>query len=236
MKKWAVPPGDAESLARGYSTPSGHAMSAASFYSYLYRYTKNRYFKILSIAAIILIGFSRPYLGVHYGEDVVLGWALGLCCAVVAAKYFDAFCARWIRLPIWSQVGIAVAASFALWLLTYALNGSHIDGVPRTFLGDLGFLTGIVIARPLELRLVNFDPRGSNSAAKILRFLLTGFLVLCTLIILDLAFRHLSAQIAWLELVLQYVRYIAAAVVLIFLAPLLFTRMGLARSTHDEAN
>ena len=236
LKKWAVPPRDASALAGEYSTPSGHAMSASSFYSYLYLSTRNWCFKVLAVAAIVLIGFSRPYLGVHYGEDVLLGWALGLVCALVATRFFNAFCARWNRLSNWSQVGIAVTASLALWLLALALNGGRTAGEPNAFLGDAGFLTGIVIARPLELRFVNFDPRSSQVAAKILRLLLTCVLVVFTLVFLSLAFRDLSARLPWFGLVLQYARFTAAGVVNIFLAPLLFTRMGLAKSTPAGAN
>ena len=236
LTKWAVSSRTAATLAAEYSTPSGHAMSAAAFYSYLFQYTRNRYLRALAVAAILLIGFSRSYLGVHYGEDVLLGWALGLACSVVAAKYFDVFCERWRRLSPQFQAGIAVAASLALWLLALALNGGRPAGEPTAILRDAGFLTGIVIARPLELRLVNFDPRSSTVAAKISRFLLTCFLVLCTLIAFNLVFRDLSARGPWIGLVLQYVRFTAAGVVNIFLAPLLFTRMGLAKLAPAQKN
>jgi uncharacterized membrane protein (DUF485 family) len=241
LTKWAVSARDSAALAGEYSTPSGHAMSAAAFYSYLFQCTRNRYFRVLAVAAILLIGFSRPYLGVHFGEDVLLGWALGIGCSVVAVKYLDVFCARWNKLSPAVQVGIAVAASLALWLLALALNGGRTAGEPIAFLGDAGFLTGIVIARPLELRFVNFDPGSSHVAAKILRLLLTCVLVVFTLIFLNLAFRHFSAQLpwprfAWIGLVLQYLRFTAAGVVNFFLAPLLFTRMGLAKSTLADAN
>jgi len=186
--------------------------------------------------AIVLVGFSRSYLGVHYGEDVLLGWVLGLGCSVVAARYFDVFCERWNRFSPQFQVGIAVAASLALWLLALALNGGRPAGEPTTILGDAGFLTGIVIARPLELRFVNFDPRSATVAAKISRFLLTCFMVLCTLIALNLVFKDLSARLPWFGLVLQYVRFTAAGVVNIFLAPLLFIRMGMAKLAPAETN
>ena len=236
LTKWAVSPRDAAVLVGEYSTPSGHAMSAAAFYSYLYRFTRNRRYKVLAVTAILLIGFSRSYLGVHYGEDVLLGWVLGLGCSVVAARHFDVFCERWNRLSPQFQVGIAVAASLALWLLALALNGGRPAGEPTTILGNAGFLTGIVIARPLEMRFVSFDPRSSTVAAKILRFLLTCLLVLSTLIALNLVFRDLSARDPWFGLILQYVRFTAAGVVNIFLAPLLFTRMGLAKLAPAQKN
>jgi len=62
LKKWAVSPQAARSLALEYSTPSGHAMAAASFYSYLFALVRNGYFRAFAIAAIVLIGFRAPIL------------------------------------------------------------------------------------------------------------------------------------------------------------------------------
>ena len=53
-EKWAVSASKAEELATEYSTPSGHAMTGASFYSYLYASVKNRYVRIAAIAALLL--------------------------------------------------------------------------------------------------------------------------------------------------------------------------------------
>jgi membrane-associated phospholipid phosphatase len=61
-----------------FSTPSGHATAAAAFYTYLYGKVCSRAVRIVAVAAILIIGISRPYLGVHYFEDVFLGWALGV--------------------------------------------------------------------------------------------------------------------------------------------------------------
>src|SRR5579871_6541806 len=72
---WAVSSAQATSLATEYSTPSGHAMGAGSFYSYLFLAIRRRPVRIAAVLLILVIGFSRPYLGVHYGEDILLGWA-----------------------------------------------------------------------------------------------------------------------------------------------------------------
>jgi membrane-associated phospholipid phosphatase len=78
LQKWAVSAKSARNLAMEFSTPSGHATAAAAFYTYLYGKVCSRAVRIVAVAAILIIGISRPYLGVHYFEDVFLGWALGV--------------------------------------------------------------------------------------------------------------------------------------------------------------
>lgn len=71
----------------GYSFPSGHSFSVLIFYGMmLFLCRRNLINKpaanlitILLGCLILLIGFSRIYLGVHYPTDVLGGWSLGLC-------------------------------------------------------------------------------------------------------------------------------------------------------------
>jgi membrane-associated phospholipid phosphatase len=53
MKKWAVSPSSARSLAMEYSTPSGHATGAASFYAYFYGVVRSRTARVLASRAPI---------------------------------------------------------------------------------------------------------------------------------------------------------------------------------------
>ena len=70
----------------GYSFPSGHSMCSMAFYGFLvylaFRYIKNAKVRIFATAGlgalVLLIGFSRIYLGVHYASDVVAGFLLSL--------------------------------------------------------------------------------------------------------------------------------------------------------------
>ncbi len=76
----------------GYGFPSGHAMNAVVFYSavafFLFRLMKKNGLRLLVILAaagiIILTGFSRVYLGVHYPSDVVAGYLVGAWWLAVA--------------------------------------------------------------------------------------------------------------------------------------------------------
>lgn len=73
------------------SFPSGHAMASAAVYltlgAMLMRISTRRatkfYFMAVAGLATLLIGVSRVYLGVHYPTDVLAGWLMGLCWAIL---------------------------------------------------------------------------------------------------------------------------------------------------------
>jgi membrane-associated phospholipid phosphatase len=234
-QKWAVSPARAAELATEYSTPSGHAMGGASFYAYLYASVKRRSVRIACVALLLLTGLSRPYLGVHYLEDVLGGWVLGIAIVLFSIRYADRIGSLWSRLSYRGQIGSVVAASVLLWLATRALSGWDTAGLPLAFLGYAGFLTGIVIAFPLEAQKVGFDPRSASAPRKILRCALSVGLILGTLILLDGAFAAISADTSVWGHLLRYLRYAAAGIAGVFLGPLLFVKLGLAGRLSERA-
>ena len=60
----------------GFGFPSGHATFSAACAAILYYQVKPRYRKYL-LLIVVLVGFSRMYLGAHFPLDIVGGWALG---------------------------------------------------------------------------------------------------------------------------------------------------------------
>jgi len=235
-REWAVSPNQAARLAAEYSTPSGHAMGSSAFYSYLYACIHHRAVRIVAVAAIVLIGISRPYLGVHFAEDVLIGWVFGLAFTLVSIRYGEAIASAWHRLSYPQQIAATVAGCLALWLLAVLLNGRQLSGQPSAVLYYGGFLTGVVLARPLEMRHVNFDPRSANAASKILRYLLSLGMVLCMLFILGKAFGMVADRSSLLWNLAEYLRFTVAGFVAIFVAPLLFTRIGWAKRATSSTN
>ena len=70
--------------ASGYGFPSGHSQSAVVVWGVLASYIRKRWAWAVAILLMVLIGFSRIYLGVHFPTDVLGGWTLG---AVLLAGY-----------------------------------------------------------------------------------------------------------------------------------------------------
>jgi undecaprenyl-diphosphatase len=88
--------------AYGYSFPSGHAMGSMLLFgglAYVLFFTFERHFvwRILGpffcLVAVLLIGASRVYLGVHYLSDVVAGFLAGLGWIGICVSGTEA----WIR-------------------------------------------------------------------------------------------------------------------------------------------
>lgn len=79
----------------GYSFPSGHAMVTTAFYGliifFVYNNIKNKALRnaicIGLSLLIVLIDFSRVYLGVHYLTDVLSGTLISIAYLIIATEF-----------------------------------------------------------------------------------------------------------------------------------------------------
>lgn len=169
-------------------------------------------------------------------EDILLGWLCGLFLASLAARHTSRLTSVWNRFSYARQIGLAVAGGIVLILIFELIDGWRMDEAPRALIGNAGFLAGIAIARPLEVRTVNFDPRSAGPAAKFLRYLLLMALLLVVLLAPEELFVLGEGKLSLLGCLEQYFRYAAAGFAGIYLAPLLFTRMKLAGTLAADTN
>jgi undecaprenyl-diphosphatase len=79
------------------SYPSGHASGIATSVVVglvlawpLLTARGRRLWLAVGVVVIVVVGFSRMWLGVHYLSDVVAGWSLGLAWALLTAVLFGA--------------------------------------------------------------------------------------------------------------------------------------------------
>ena len=152
-----------EQTATGYSFPSGHTQNASSFYGAMAIYLKKRVMHIIATIMIILVRFSRLYLGVHYPKDVIVGGILGVLTSLICYKLYNKFENKMLLYVITFVIFIPA--------LTFAHSADFIKGM-GTY---LGFIIGIYI----EKKYVNFSVEGSTGN-KVIRVLL-GILILLTL-------------------------------------------------------
>lgn len=128
-----------KATAEGWSFPSGHAQGTTTFWSYLALKYRKLLLTITAITIILLVSFSRVYLGVHFFIDVVGGIIIGLIFPIISI--YKPFPARqnWL-------VNIAVVSVSFLIVLT-AQNLARPLGVVVGF-----FLAHPVFSPPLSWR------------------------------------------------------------------------------------
>ena len=101
---------------RGLSFPSGHAIISVTFYGlliYIFFHTVknnelNYLLTALLIILILLIGFSRVYLRVHYMSDVLAGFIIGVLWLFIALAVINRFENKIKRkiMPVFTIAGI----------------------------------------------------------------------------------------------------------------------------------
>ncbi|MEQ8927290.1 MAG: phosphatase PAP2 family protein [Fulvivirga sp.] len=87
------------------SFPSGHSMTAMAFYGFLiylvWQYTRTKIKQVVFISTltflILLIGFSRVYLGAHFPSDVLAGFTAGLIWLLVCISILRFYHFRILR-------------------------------------------------------------------------------------------------------------------------------------------
>ena len=66
------------SAENSFGAPSGHAQNAVVIWGTLAERIKQRWFWVVAVIVMVMIGVSRIYLAVHFPHDVLLGWLAGI--------------------------------------------------------------------------------------------------------------------------------------------------------------
>ncbi|MBC8569270.1 phosphatase PAP2 family protein [Zongyangia hominis] len=185
--------------AGGYSFPSGHTQSAATFWFSLASWAKTRWLYVTAGIVSLLVAVSRLYLGVHWPRDVGAGLVLGILLPMLALFLYRQVQNRWLLycitlLPLLSGLFLPDSAHYCKVLGLY-----------------VGFVLGVLF----EERFVNFEVQGSL-LTKAVRFLVG--LVLLGVIKLGLGMLGDSA-------VVHIVEYGCVSFFALGVWPLLFTKL-----------
>ena len=177
-RPWVKEPGfttvmDAQAEASGYSFPSGHTQNIAGTFGAIGATSRHRWCSITSIAIIVLVAFSRMYLGVHTPADVCV--SLLVAAALLAILY-----------PVFSSkerfdkympyvVGVAVLITIGFFVYVNLLNPAdyaaditvNADGEIHDPLASalknaatmLGCMLGLLVVYPLDRFVIKFETK-----------------------------------------------------------------------------
>ena len=113
------------SLAKGFSFPSGHAQGSMTLWGLIIILNrKSVKIIITSIFMILLISFSRLYLGVHFPTDILSGWVVGVVVL---------FCYRFFQATNLSLSRSALVTTFAT--LSILFTDAHIRMISLIIIG-----------------------------------------------------------------------------------------------------
>ena len=120
-RPWVKDPGftvveSAVEEATGYSFPSGHTQNIAGTFGAIGATAKRRWFSIVCVVIIVLVAFSRMYLGVHTPADVCVSL---LVAAVMLAILHPVFSSE-ERFHKYMPIVCAISIALSIGLLLYA--------------------------------------------------------------------------------------------------------------------
>jgi membrane-associated phospholipid phosphatase len=197
--------------ATGYSFPSGHTQNITSFVVVLVKNYRNIYMYIGGSLAILMVGISRLYLGVHWPRDVFGGIFFGIICVVCADYIFDYIHSRknkyiFFILPILIIIGI------------FLINGS------ADLFKSAGVFCSFQIGYVIEDTYIKFTTKNKPSKQIIKLLLGIGGALL---------FKSVIKQILPLTPFSDFIRYFIVGIWITVISPLIFKYFKLAGSESE---
>ncbi|MBO4216307.1 MAG: phosphatase PAP2 family protein [Clostridia bacterium] len=155
----------ARAAATGYSFPSGHTQNAVGIFGALGLVTEKKWLRAVFFALIILIPFSRMYLGVHTPLDVGAAFAVAAALSLALYPCFkDGERAERSMPWVLSAVGICSAGYFLfalLWNAPADTDAENLASGQRTAYIMLAVAAAIILAYILDKKVIRSDTGGS---------------------------------------------------------------------------
>lgn len=151
----------AREAATGYSFPSGHTQSSVGTFGAIACITKNKIVRWLSIAIVVLVPFSRMYIGVHTPLDVGVAAAMAAVLVfvlkpVILGKNERVF-------PIFLGIMVTVSIAFLCFVEFYPfpadIDPHNMESGLKNAYTLLGSLLGLVVVYIVDTKWLHFPTK-----------------------------------------------------------------------------
>ena len=153
----------AREAATGYSFPSGHTQNAVGTFGGIARMTSKRWVRVVCIVILLLVSFSRMYLGVHTPYDVGVSFVIATVLVLAIYPLMKKIDEKPTRL-LWLLGGMIVCSSAYLFF-TYAfpfpadVDAANLQSGISNGWKLLGATVGMLLACWIDLKYLNFDTK-----------------------------------------------------------------------------
>jgi len=187
--------------ATGPSFPSGHTQGSATFWISCIIQVRKRWIYIVGILAIILMGYSRLYLGLHYPIDVFGGIVIAIIWTFISNYIFE-----------YTQETKRIWILFAI-ILPFLIGMIYFR--EKSYYTIVGTVLGFYIGYILESKYVQYDVR--NTRVKQLIKLVFGIGIL-------IIFKSTLKVILPVNIFSDFLRYFIVGLWITVGAPFLFEK------------
>ncbi len=154
----------ARAEATGYSFPSGHTQNIAGTFGSIAAYNRKRWLSITCTVIIILVAFSRMYLGVHTPLDIVVSLLVALALVLGLRPLFATEEKFKKSMPYVVIVSVILSASFLIYVLSISgditLDSHNFASGLKNACTLLGCTAGLVLVYFIDAKFINFQTDG----------------------------------------------------------------------------
>lgn len=150
----------ARAAATGYSFPSGHTQGAAMLFGGLALWLRRKWVSVVCVAAVLIVGFSRLYLGVHMPLDVGVSLLCGVLMVWLMSYLFKKADSGRGALYVIGGAGMLLSTASLLYVLIAPVTANNVaefdaQGLKSTFT-LLGAMAGLIVIWFLDDRYLHF--------------------------------------------------------------------------------
>ena len=147
--------------ATGYSFPSGHTQNIAGTYGAIAAHNSKKWKTVLCTSIIVLVAFSRMYLGVHTPLDVVVSLLFALGLILLLRPIFASEENFKKAMPFVVIISTIISLSFLAYVLSISgdntLDPYNYNSGLKNACTLLGCTAGLIVVYFLDSKYINFQ-------------------------------------------------------------------------------